>query len=155
VGFCPGWPCWGGTGGAVVLTRLAHARRQRRRHQPTHGQHPEPRQPPRRRCARAEASTPGALRQRHHDTADFKANVALAAIKGQQTVNELATINGVHPHQVLPWKKPALEALPDVFSSRRARTAQDDEALHARLYQQIGQLKVELDWLKTKVGWST
>jgi len=94
-------------------------------------------------------------RQRHHDTADFKANVALAAIKGQQTVNELATIDGVHPHQVLPWKTPALEALPHVFSSRRARTAQDDEALHARLYQQIGQLKVELDWLKTKVGWST
>jgi transposase-like protein len=94
-------------------------------------------------------------RQRHHDTADFKAKVALAAIKGQQTINALATIYGVHPTQVLQWKKHALEALPDVFSSRRARAAQDDETLHARLYQQIGQLQVELDWLKKTVGWST
>jgi transposase-like protein len=87
-------------------------------------------------------------RQRHHYTADFKATVALAAIKGQHTVNELATTYGVHPKQVLPWKKQALEALPDGFSSRRARAAQDDETWQARLYQQIGQLKVELDWLK-------
>jgi transposase-like protein len=92
-------------------------------------------------------------RQRNHYTADFKAKVALAAIKGQQTVNEIAATYGVHPHQVLQWKRPALEVLPDVFSSRRARAAQDDEAWQARLYQQIGQLKVELDWLKKKVGW--
>jgi transposase len=45
-------------------------------------------------------------RQRHHYTADFKAKGALAAIKGQQTANELATTSGVHPNQVLPWKKP-------------------------------------------------
>jgi transposase-like protein len=75
----------------------------------------------------------------------------LAAIKGQQTVDEIAATYGVHPHQVLPWKSQALEVLPDVFSSRRARAAQDDEALQARLYQQIGQLKVELDWLKKKL----
>jgi transposase-like protein len=87
-------------------------------------------------------------RQRNHYTADFKAKVALAAIKGQQTVNEIAATYGVHPNQVLQWKRQALEVLPDVFSSRRARAAQDDEALQARLYQQIGQLKVELDWLK-------
>jgi len=79
----------------------------------------------------------------------------LAAIKGQQTVNELATTYGVHPTQVLPWQKPALEALPDVFSSRRARAAQADETWPARLYQQMGHLKVELDGLKKKVGWST
>jgi transposase-like protein len=91
-------------------------------------------------------------RQRNHYTADFKAKVALAAIKGQQTVNEIAATYGVHPNQVLQWKRQALEVLPDVFSSRRARAAQDDEALQARLYQQIGQLKVELDWLKKKVG---
>ena len=92
-------------------------------------------------------------RQRNHYTADFKAKVALAAIKGQQTVNEIAATYGVHPHQVLQWKRQALEVLPDVFSSRRAHAAQDGEALQARLYQQIGQLKVELDWLKKKVGW--
>ena len=94
-------------------------------------------------------------RQRHHYTADFKAKVALAAIKGPQTVHELATLYGGHPHQVLPWKKHALEAWPDVFSSRRARAAQDGETWQARLYQQIGQLNVELDWLKKTVGWST
>ena len=91
-------------------------------------------------------------RQRNHYTADFKAQVALAAIKGQQTVNESAATYGVHPHQVLPWKRQALEVLPEVFSSRRAHAAQDEEALPARLYQQIGPLKGELDWLKKQVG---
>src|SRR5918999_2306970 len=91
-------------------------------------------------------------RQRNHYTADFKAKVALAAIKGQQTVHEIASTYGVHPNQVLPWKKQALEVLPDVFSARRGRVAQDDEAWRARLYQPIGPLKVELDWLKK--SWS-
>jgi putative transposase len=90
-------------------------------------------------------------RQRHRYTADFKAKGALAAIKGQQTVHELATTYAVHPNQVLPWKKQALEAWPDVFSSRRARAAQDDDTLQARLYQPIGQLQVALDWLKKKL----
>jgi hypothetical protein len=90
-------------------------------------------------------------RQRHHDAADFKAKGALAAIKGQPTVNERATTDGVHPHQVLPWKQPALAALPDGFSSRRARAAQDDETLPARLSQQLGHLNIELDWLKKKL----
>jgi transposase-like protein len=91
-------------------------------------------------------------KQRNHYSVDFKAKVALAAIKGQHTVNEIAATFGVHPHQVVQWKKQALEALPDVFSSRRVREAQSDEALNAQLYQQIGQLKVEVDWLKKKVG---
>jgi transposase-like protein len=75
-------------------------------------------------------------------------------MKGQHTINELAASFGVHPNQVLQWKKQALEALPDAFSARRVREAQDEEALKAQLYQQIGQLKVELDWLKKKVGFS-
>jgi putative transposase len=90
-------------------------------------------------------------RQRSHYTADFKAKVALAAIKGQQTVNEIAATYSVHPNRVLQWKKQALEVLPDAFSNRRGRGSQDAEALQARLYQQIGQLKVELDWLKKKL----
>jgi putative transposase len=94
-------------------------------------------------------------RQRNHDTAEFKAKVALAAIKGQQTVHAIAATYGVHPHQVLQWTKQALEVLPEVFSSRRMRAAQDDEAWQARLYQQIGQLKVELDWLKKTAGFPT
>jgi transposase-like protein len=93
-------------------------------------------------------------KRRNHYSADFKAKVALAAMKGQHTINELAASFGVHPNQVLQWKKQALEALPDAFSARRVREAQDEEALKAQLYQQIGQLKVELDWLKKKVGFS-
>jgi transposase-like protein len=94
-------------------------------------------------------------KQRNHYSADFKAKVALAAMKGQHTVNELAASFGVHPNQVLQWKKQALEAIPDAFSARRVRESQDEETLKAQLYQQIGQLKVELDWLKKKVGLSS
>lgn len=93
-------------------------------------------------------------KQRNHYSVDFKAKVALAAMKGQHTVNELAASFGVHPNQVLQWKKQALEAIPDAFSARRVRESQDEETLKAQLYQQIGQLKVELDWLKKKVGLS-
>ena len=59
---------------------------------------------------------------------------------------------GVHPHQVVPWKKQALEALPAAFASRHVREAPGEEALTAQRYQQIGQLKVAVDWLKKKVG---
>lgn len=91
-------------------------------------------------------------KQRKTYTSDFKVKVALAAIKGIQTTNQIATLYGVHPNQVTNWKKQALAALPDAFSSRRDRAAEDEEALKAQLYQQIGQLKVELDWLKKKAG---
>src|SRR6185295_10484594 len=79
--------------------------------------------------------------------------IALEAIKGQRTINEIATHYGVHPNMVTQWKKQAIESLPDVFSTRRERDAQGEEALKAELYQQIGQLKIELDWLKKK-SWS-
>jgi transposase-like protein len=58
---------------------------------------------------------------------------------------------GVHPTQIAQWKKQALDELPEIFSSRRQKGEQEEEALKAALYQQIGQLKVELDWLKKKV----
>lgn len=91
-------------------------------------------------------------KQRKTYSSDLKVKVALAAIKGLQTTNQIATLYGVHPNQVTQWKKQALEALPDTFSVRRDRVAEDEEALKAQLYQQIGQLKVELDWLKKKAG---
>lgn len=90
--------------------------------------------------------------QRKNYSADFKANVAIAAIKGQHTVNEIASQYGVHPNQVMVWKKQALAAIPDSFSTRRERDTHADEQLKAQLYQQVGQLKVELDWLKKKAG---
>ncbi len=91
-------------------------------------------------------------KQRNHYSADFKSKVAIAAIKGHQTVNEIAAAYGVHPNQVMTWKKQVLEAVPDIFSARGARAAQNEEFVKAQLYQQIGQLKVELDWLKKKAG---
>lgn len=91
-------------------------------------------------------------KQRKTYSSDLKVRIALEAIKGQKTINEIAGQYGVHPNQVTQWKKQALEGLPSLFSNRRARGAADDEALKAQLYQQIGQLKVELDWLKKKVG---
>ena len=90
--------------------------------------------------------------QRKSYSADFKVKVALEAIKGQRTINEIASYYSVHPNQVTQWKKQALEGLPETFSSRRSRAVQDEEALRAQLYQQIGQLKVEVDWLKKKSG---
>jgi transposase-like protein len=89
-------------------------------------------------------------RKRYDGT--LKAKVAVEAIKGQRTINEIASAYGIHPHQVTQWKKQALEQLPEIFSNGRVRTQLADEDLRDRLYQEIGQLKVELDWLKKKSG---
>lgn len=87
--------------------------------------------------------------RRSHDAA-FKARVALEAIKGERTLAQLASQYGVHPNQIGQWKKRLLKELPEVFSGRRKKADQDGEVLEAELYRQIGQLKVELDWLKKK-----
>jgi putative transposase len=90
--------------------------------------------------------------QRKRYSAEFKSRVALEAIKGYKTVNELAGIYGVHPTQIATWKKHLQSELPQIFSTRREKQEHDHEALQAQLYQQIGQLKVELDWVKKKAG---
>lgn len=86
--------------------------------------------------------------QRKRYSAEIKAKVALEAIRGQKTTNEIAAEYGVHPTQIAQWKKQALDELPEVFASGKPRGQTSDEALIATLYQEIGQLKVELDWLK-------
>lgn len=88
--------------------------------------------------------------QRKRYSAELKAQIALEAVKGLKTINEIAGVHGVHPTQITQWKKQLLEALPDVFSRQRSTTQKSQDALVAELYQQIGQLKVELDWLKKK-----
>ena len=94
----------------------------------------------------------GTKGRRKKHTAELKAKVAIAAIKGQHTASELASMYGVHATQIGGWKKQALEELAQVFSSRRSSAIRDQEDLTATLYQQIGQLKVELDWLKKKAS---
>ena len=90
--------------------------------------------------------------KRKQYSADQKAKIALTAIKGQQTVNEIAGDFGVHPTQVAQWKRQLLDEAPQVFASGRDRKTEDADVLAARLYQEIGQLKMELDWLKKKSG---
>src|SRR5436190_9913110 len=89
--------------------------------------------------------------QRKRHTAEFKAQVALAALEGQQTLNELADRYGVHPVQVAQWKKQAVTGLAAVFAERRAAAEQEAEALQAPPYQEIGQLKIELADLKGRL----
>jgi len=83
-------------------------------------------------------------------TGDFKAKVALEAVKGERSFSELATKYEVHPSQIRTWKKQLISGLPDIFSERRRRKETSDECVKAKLYEEIGRLKVELDWLKKK-----
>ena len=82
----------------------------------------------------------------------FKAKVALEALKGQKTIAELARLYEVHPNQIGQWKKQIQAEMPKVFNGKRDREEKDQTELVEELYRQIGQLKVELDWLKKKSG---
>ena len=90
-------------------------------------------------------------KRRRHGAA-FKARVVLEALRGDKTINELAGLYEVHPGQIAAWKRRVVAGLAGLFSNGPDKDRKDDEALKARLYQEIGQLKVELDWLKKKVG---
>jgi transposase-like protein len=90
--------------------------------------------------------------QRTRYSADFKAKLALEVIKGERTLNEIASDAHVHPNLLMQWKRQLLESLPAVFADKRIKENKEQEEKEAHLYQQIGQLKVELDWLKKKVG---
>jgi putative transposase len=87
--------------------------------------------------------------RRGHDAA-FKTKVALEAVKREKTLAQLSSEFGVHANQIRQWRKQLLEELPRLFSDRRKKEDRDREGLLSELYQQIGQLKVELDWLKKK-----
>ena len=87
--------------------------------------------------------------RKNHD-GGFKAKVALEAIKGEKTMAQLASEFGVHVNQIGQWKKHLLEELPSLFSDKRKKVEKENEALESELYKQIGQLKVEVDWLKKK-----
>jgi transposase-like protein len=90
------------------------------------------------------------MAKRRLHSAEFKAKVAVAALRGDRTLSELASTCSVHPVQIAQWKKQAMTGLSQVFATRRDTATEDHEALKAALFQEIGQLKVELDWLKKK-----
>jgi len=82
----------------------------------------------------------------------FKAKVVLESFKNEKTIAELASDYGVHPNQITQWRKQALEDLPALFSSKQARKEKAYEEERDDLLKQIGQLKVEVEWLKKKSG---
>src|SRR5690348_7382838 len=86
--------------------------------------------------------------KRKQHTAAFKAQVALAALKGDKTVNELASQYGVHPALIHTWKKQLLQGADQVFGNGRQAAAADAEAEKAELFEQIERLKMELEWLR-------
>ena len=90
--------------------------------------------------------------KRKHHTAPFKAQVALAAIKGDRTVNELAGQFGVHPTLIHAWKKQLLQGAEAVFANGAKVAEADAQVVQAQLYEQIGRLKMELEWLKKKAA---
>ena len=91
-------------------------------------------------------------RKRRSFSGEMKGRIALEAIKAQKTVQEIASHYGVHPNQVANWKRQAIEGLSALFADRRSQPDMSEETLKAELYQQIGQLQVELDWLKKRSG---
>jgi putative transposase len=90
--------------------------------------------------------------KRRQHTAQFKLKIALEAAKGLKTVNEIASEHNLHPNQVSTWKKQLLEEGATLFGSHTARQQREQEAKEAELYEQIGRLKMELEWLKKKAA---
>ena len=90
--------------------------------------------------------------KRKQHTAAFKSQVALAALKGDRTVNELAGQFGVHPTLIHTWKKHLLQGAEAVFAAGGKVDTTDTEARQAELYEQIGRLKMELEWVKKKAA---
>ena len=89
-------------------------------------------------------------RKRRNFGAPFKAKVALAVVRGDKTSAELATKFSVHSNQVTSWKKVLLEGATELFEDGRTKRRDEPSVKEEELYEQIGRLKMELEWLKKK-----
>ncbi len=86
-------------------------------------------------------------------SAEFKAKVAIAAVQGEKSVQQLGTLFDVHPNQVQLWKKQLLQSAAGLFQTRdQAQETAAQQAREAELFEQIGRLNMEIDWLKKKVA---
>jgi transposase-like protein len=91
-------------------------------------------------------------RKRKSHTAVFKAQVAVAAVRGDKTIAELASLHGVHPTLIHGWKKHLLGGAEGLFDAGGKGASRGDEELQAKLYEEIGRLQAELTWLKKKLA---
>ena len=92
----------------------------------------------------------GKKRVRH--SAEFKGKIALEALKGMKTVSELAGQYQVHPTQISQWKRQVQERVNELFANGQGKGQQEIEAVQAKLYEEVGRLKMELDWIKKTAG---
>ena len=91
-------------------------------------------------------------RKRKSHAASFKAQVALAALKGDKTINELAKQFSIHPTLIHGWKKQLQAGVEEVFNRGGVASTEDHQAVQTQLYEQIGRLKMELEWVKKKLA---
>ena len=92
------------------------------------------------------------MTQRKTHTAEFKARVALEAIRGEKTSGQIASQYQVHPAQISQWKKQLLDQSAEVFRDGRKKAPKENGPSTDELYSQIGQMKVEIDWMKKKAA---
>jgi len=89
-------------------------------------------------------------KKRRRFTAEFKARVVRAALREDKTLAALASQFDVHPNQITEWKRQVLESMPELFSRKKRADAKAAEEHESRLYEQVGKLQVELEWMKKK-----